>query len=89
MDGALEEPVGPVREHVADVDEHGRGGVVLGAGGLDGDGGPGRGGGEDLEAGLAAEAEEELQMSGVVLGGMYASRRIVSGKGRGRWTAHR
>lgn len=62
MDGALEEPVGPVREHVADVDEHGRRGVVLGAWRLDGDGGPGRGGGEDLETRLATEAEEELRL---------------------------
>lgn len=41
VDGALEEPVGPVREHVANVDEHRRRGVVFRSGGLYGDGGPG------------------------------------------------
>lgn len=66
VDRALEEAVGPVREHVADVDEDGGRRVVLGAGGLDGDGCPGRGGSEDLEACLAAEAEEELRLLGLL-----------------------
>lgn len=60
VDSTLEEAVRPVGEHVADVDQHRRGGVGLGAGGVDRDGGPGGGGREDLQACLALEAEEEL-----------------------------
>lgn len=60
VDGALEEAVGPVGEHVGDVDEHRRGGIRFCPGRVDGDGGPGRVWGEDLETCLALEAEEEL-----------------------------
>lgn len=63
MHGAPQEAAGPVAEEIADVDEDGRGGVVLGARGAHGHGGPGgRGAGPaglELEAGLPAEAEEE------------------------------
>ena len=59
MHRALQQPVGPVAEQVADVDEDGGRGVVLGAGWVDGHGEPGLRGGEDLQAWLGGEPEEE------------------------------
>lgn len=66
VDGAAEEAVGPVREHVANVDEDGRAGVVFCAGRAHGDGRPGVVAQLHLQAGLALEAEEERD--GAVVG---------------------
>lgn len=58
--GAAEQAVGPVAEQVANVDEDGRAGVVFRAGRAHGHGRPGVvARGVELEAGLAAQAEEE------------------------------
>lgn len=58
--GAAQQAVGPVAEQVADVDEDGRAGVGLCAGRAHGDGRPAVVAARvELEAGLAAQAEEE------------------------------
>jgi len=66
MHRAAQQPVGPVRQQVADVDEDRRRRVVLGAGRRDGHGRPGVLPGVDLQAGLAALPEEERD--GAVVG---------------------
>ena len=57
MHRAPEQAVGPVGKQVADVDEDGRGRVVLRPRRGDGHGGPLAGAGLDFETGLAAETE--------------------------------
>lgn len=59
MERAPEQPVGPVRQEVTDVDQHRRARVVLGPRWTDGDGRPDVIFGQDLETRLAAEAEEQ------------------------------
>lgn len=79
--GAPQQAVGPVRQQVADVDEDGRGRVVLGARRDDGDGRPGLAvAEEDLEARLAAQAEEEGQRAVV---GVRAGADVLGGGGGG------
>jgi hypothetical protein len=59
VERAPEQPVGPVRQQVADVDQHRRARVVLGPRWADGDGRPDVIFGQELETRLAAEAEEQ------------------------------
>lgn len=59
MERAPEQPVGPVRQQVADVDQHRRARVVLGPRRADGDGRPDVIFGQELETRLAAETEEQ------------------------------
>ncbi len=86
VDGAAKEAVGPVREHVANVDEDGRAGVILGARRTYGDGRPGVVAQLHLKTGLALEAEEEGD--GAVVGvGSRADVGIRVGGRVGRWVA--
>lgn len=57
--GGPQQPVGPVAQKIADVDENGRAGVVLRARGADGHGRPRAVWQVDLQAGLAPQPEEE------------------------------
>lgn len=59
MHGRPQEPVGPVAQQVADVDEDGRAGVVLRPRRGDGDRRPGTVRQVDLQPGLGLEPEEE------------------------------
>lgn len=59
MHGATQQPIGPVAEQIANVDKNRRARVVLRARWAHGHGRPGVVARVELEAGLAAQAEEE------------------------------
>lgn len=59
MHGAAQQPIGPVAEQVANINENGRAGVVLRSGWAHGHGRPGVVARVELEAGLAPQAKEE------------------------------
>lgn len=86
MHGGPQQPVGPVAQQVADVDEDGRAGVVLRPRRRDRDRRPGTVRQVDLQPGLALQSEEEGDASVVrvgsradVLGG------VVLAQGLWRW----
>lgn len=66
--GATQQPVSPVTEQIANVDKNGRAWVCFGAGRAYGDGRPGVAARVELEAGLAAQAEEERDATVVGVG---------------------
>lgn len=80
MDRGPQQAVGPIAEQVTNVDEHRRRGIPLGPGRHHGDGGPDVFWREDLEAGLAGEAEQEGDGAVVRVG----ARAHVVGARRGR-----
>ena len=59
VDGTPEQPIRPVRQEITNVDENGRARIVFRTGRTDGDGRPRIVLLEDLQAGLALEAEEK------------------------------
>lgn len=85
MNCAPQQAIRPVAQKVADVDQDRRGGVILGAGGKHGHGGPGAGGCQDLETGLRGALEEEGEgtVVGVGAGADVDVGTIIRGCGEG------